>query len=165
MILAVDVDYREHTAKAAGVVVESWCDAEPSSIVISNIRDIADYEPGNFYLREMPCILQLIKENKLEPSIIVIDGFVWLGSESSPGLGMRLFDALKSKVNVVGVAKKAFKDTPKNTEVLRGKSAKPLYVTSAGISLEEAKRNIAQMDGIYRVPTLLKRADTECRKI
>ena len=41
----------------------------------------------------------------------------------------------------------------------RGSSRRPLYVSAAGMELQEAKRHIAQMHGKFRMPALLKRAD------
>jgi deoxyribonuclease V len=47
--------------------------------------------------------------------------------------------------------------------VLRGGSARPLYVTAAGLSADEAARRVRDMHGPYRIPTLLKRVDQLCR--
>ena len=44
-------------------------------------------------------------------------------------------------------------------ELLRGKSINPLYITSIGIDIETAKRNISKMFGDYRIPTILKELD------
>ena len=61
MILAIDVDYRDNnTAKAAGIVFENWTDEFPKATITTIISPIADYEPGQFYKRELPCILALL---------------------------------------------------------------------------------------------------------
>lgn len=164
MILAVDVDYRTSEALAAGICFDNWWDDKASQIYRSVIPEIEDYEPGGFYRRELPCILHLLKEHRLSPEVIVIDGFVYLGDKSRPGLGMYLYNALNQKVPVIGVAKKRFKGTTPDTELLRGKSANPLYVTAAGIDLETAKSQISSMHGKHRIPTLLTLADRECRR-
>ncbi len=163
MILAVDVDYRNTSAIAAGVCFASWEDPEPSDVLFSKIESIAGYESGEFYKREMPCIVRLLNEHHLSPSVIVIDGFVVLGEEERPGLGMHLFNELEQKIAIIGVAKTAFKGVKPETELLRGESKKPLYISAVGVALAEAKQCVASMHGRYRLPTLLKRVDYECR--
>ena len=49
--------------------------------------------------------------------------------------------------------------------IYRGDSAKPLFVTAVGMTLEEAKAHIASMHGEHRIPTLLRRVDQLCRGI
>lgn len=164
MILAVDVDYRKSEAKISGICFNNWADENSTQTYASIIYEIEEYDPGNFYRREMPCILHLLREHRLSPDLIVIDGFVYLGEESNAGLGLHLFNELEQKIPIVGVAKRPFKGTYANTEVLRGESLKPLFVTAVGIELNEAKNNILSMHGKHRVPTLLKEADRECRK-
>lgn len=159
MILAVDVDYRDRSAFIAGVAFENWRDACEKSILGSRLDDIKDYIPGQFYRRELPCILKLIEEHQLVPDLIVIDGFVYLDGKSRPGLGKHLYDALLGKISVVGVAKGPFKDIAQECELYRGTSKKPLYITSVGIPLTEAKDHIKSMHGEYRIPALLKKAD------
>jgi deoxyribonuclease V len=159
MILAVDVDYRGWSAFIVGVAFENWQDACEKSIFGSRLDDIEDYIPGQFYRRELPCILKLIEEHQLVPDLIVIDGFVYLDGRSRPGLGKHLYDALQGKIGVIGVAKRPFKDITRECELYRGTSKKPLYITSVGIPLTEAKDYIKSMRGKYRVPALLKKAD------
>lgn len=163
MILAVDVQYYGEHAVVAGVIFADWQDRTPAGEVITRVAVHAPYEPGEFYRRELPCILQLIVENDLEPDCIVVDGFVYLDGNNRPGLGRHLFDALEGKVAVIGVAKRAFGEIPAEFTIYRGESGRPLYVTAAGIDIEEAKRCIAKMHGRHRQPTLLKRADWLCR--
>ncbi|MGJ0431396.1 endonuclease V [Methylobacter sp.] len=159
MILAVDVDYRDRSAFIAGIAFENWQDASEKSIFGSRLDDIEDYIPGQFYRRELPCILKLIEEHQLVPDLIVIDGFVYLDGRSRPGLGKHLYDALQGKIRVVGVAKRPFNDIAQECELYRGASKKPLYITSVGIPLSEAKAYIKSMHGEYRIPALLKQAD------
>ena len=164
MILAVDVDYRDSCAYIGGVTFENWNDGVEKDTSVSFLDHIHEYIPGQFYLRELPCILRLIEEHKLKPEYIVIDGFVLLDGEGKPGLGKYLYDALNNKVAIIGVAKKPFKGMPSACEVYRGFSKNPLYVTSVGITLDDAKTFIRSMHGEYRVPTLLKRVDQVCRQ-
>jgi deoxyribonuclease V len=164
MILAADVDYRDDEAVIAGVLFESWNAASCSAICKTKCINIAAYEPGKFFKRELPCILQLIEEHALQPDVIVIDGYVYLDGISKPGLGKYIYDALDRKVPVIGVAKNPFNQIDSVFSILRGNSTKPLFVTCEGYNLEEAKRNIISMHGQYRIPTLLKLADSICRE-
>jgi deoxyribonuclease V len=164
MILAVDVDYREGYASAGGILFESWTDEIEKSCVTSTIQEVQDYVPGQFSRRELPCILRLLAEHRLSPSYIVIDGFVYLDGVSRPGLGKYLYDALASKIGIIGVAKTPFKGlTPGCCEIYRGNSKKPLYVTSAGVASQHARQFIRSMHGKFRIPTLLKKADQLCQ--
>jgi len=94
---------------------------------------------------------------------VVIDGYVWLGEPNHYGLGLYLYDALYKKVPIIGVAKNRFKDTPKECELFRGSSKKPLFITSVGVDLESAKKFIESMYGDYRIPKLLKKVDNLSR--
>ena len=163
MILAVDVDYRDGCAYIAGVTFDNWSDRNEKDIFVSFLDNVNEYIPGQFYLRELPCILRLIEEHTLKPEVIVIDGFVFLDDESKPGLGKYLYDALDQKVAIIGVAKKPFSGISAACEVHRGSSKNPLYVTSIGVMLDDAKTFIRSMYGDHRIPTLLKRVDTVCR--
>ena len=82
MLLAIDVQYEDDSAVAAGVLFSSWmdeaCDGKSSPpenrTVTKTVTGIAPYEPGNFYKRELPCILKLLDEVNLdEVTAIVID--------------------------------------------------------------------------------------------
>ncbi len=165
MLLAVDVHYpTRSSAMAAGVLFEEWSTAEPSQEIHTWVSDIQDYVPGQFYRRELPCLMTLIRSLEIMPETIVIDGFVTLGSDRGPGLGHHLYHELDGAASVVGVAKRPFKDTPRETEVYRGSSRKPLFVTSIGMELERAKSRVRSMHGAHRVPTLLKSVDRLCRE-
>jgi deoxyribonuclease V len=163
MNLAVDVHYRKEDAVVAGVTFADWHTCEPDQTLITQLSRVASYEPGQFYKRELPCILELLKQVNPLPNCIVIDGYVYLGSDAKPGLGKHLYDALQGQCVIIGVAKKRFKGTPVEAELFRGDSRRPLYVTSAGIDQAEAKQCIKNMCGVFRIPTLLKKVDQLCR--
>jgi deoxyribonuclease V len=163
MMVAVDVDYRASIAIVAGVIFDNWLDNKPVREITAQICEVKEYISGQFYQRELPCILELLQQINELPECIIIDGYVYLNPEKRPGLGKHLYDALQGKVAVIGVAKKPFKDMPPEIEIYRGKSKRPLYVTATGISAEVAKQHIAEMDGNNRLPTLLKRVDQLCR--
>ena len=167
-ILAVDVDYRtdvsgEEYACIAGVIFSDWRAQTESGSVISRVDRIEPYQPGEFYRRELPCILRLIEEHDLKPDVIVIDGFVYLDGQSAPGLGHHLYQHFNEKIPVVGVAKKPFRDISADYAILRGDSTKPLYITAAGIHSDTAMLHVKTMAGKHRLPTLLKKADNLCR--
>lgn len=163
MILAIDVFYRETSACTAGILFKQWEDFSFVSTHTSIATEINEYVSGEFYKRELPCILQLLQEHQLEPDIIIVDGYVYLDGHSKPGLGKYLYDALDGKVPIVGVAKSPFARSSAINEVLRGKSHKPIYVSCVGIKLEDVVKNIHLMHGTYRIPKLLKNADQLCR--
>jgi deoxyribonuclease V len=164
MLLAVDVDYRDDMAVAAGILFEDWEDSEPVREKALRIQEVADYVPGKFYQRELPCIWTITQHFEGKFDLVVIDGFVHLGPNKKPGLGWYLWDKMGRAIPVIGVAKSAFKGTPPEAALCRGSSQKPLYVTSVGISLFEAKARVGSMAGPYRIPTLLKRVDKLCRR-
>jgi len=128
------------------------------------IEQVAPYVPGSFYQRELPCLLAALERAALEPECVVVDGYVWLAPER-PGLGAKLFEALGSRVPVVGVAKTAFAGAESIAlPVLRGESQKPLLVTAAGMEPDLAAERVRSMHGRHRIPTLLKRVDRLCRE-
>jgi deoxyinosine 3'endonuclease (endonuclease V) len=107
MLAALDVHYLPRHAFAACVLFHAFTDAHETDTRVVRVADIAPYEPGAFYKRELPCLLAVLNTvSGLE--VIVIDGYVWLSADGKPGLGARLFEALNSRVAVVGVAKNAF---------------------------------------------------------
>jgi deoxyribonuclease V len=161
VIACFDVDYKADKAHIGGVLIRKWTDAAPFREYGKVIDDIADYVPGQFYKRELPCIIQLLDEIVEPIDLIVVDGYVWL-TDDKKGLGAYLYEALNQKIPVIGVAKNWFKD---NTaiQVLRGESKKPLFVTAAGFDAKIAAKKIEQMDGEFRNPTILKQVDQLCR--
>jgi deoxyribonuclease V len=163
VILAVDVHYPERGAIVAGVLFADWTSGAASATCITRLSDVADYVPGAFYRRELPCLLALLREHALSPGCIVIDGHVDLDADGRAGLGRHLFDALEGRIPVIGVAKTRFAGMSADCEVLRGDSARPLFVTAAGLSQTDAKAHVRAMHGAHRLPTLLKAVDRLCR--
>jgi deoxyribonuclease V len=47
--------------------------------------------------------------------------------------------------------------------VLRGNSARPLFVTAAGIEVTEAAATVVAMKGKFRLPDVLRRVDALAR--
>lgn len=162
MIAAVDVAYGPRGGVAAAVLFHTFGDAAPAGAHVATVADIAPYEPGAFYKRELPCVLAVLRAAG-PVEAVVIDGYVWLSADGRPGLGAHLFEALGGGTVVVGVAKTTFTGSAFAEPVLRGTSAKPLYVTAAGVAPAVAAGWIRGMAGAHRLPTLLQRADRLCR--
>ncbi len=56
MIAILDVDYRaDGTAVAACVTARDWADDKPLNEHTTLVPEVALYEPGQFYKRELPC--------------------------------------------------------------------------------------------------------------
>jgi len=162
MFAALDVHYGETHATTACVLFSSWGVATADDQFTTDTPIIADYRPGQFFRRELPCLLSAIETAAPAMEVIVVDGYVWLGRDR-PGLGWHLFEALQSDTAIIGVAKSAFADCDPAIPVYRGQSKKPLYVTAQGIAVEAAAAHIADMHGSHRIPTLLKLADRLAR--
>ena len=163
MFCGLDVFYRENSTVTACALFSAWTDAQPSSEKILISEGAAnDYQPGEFYRRELPYILAALATLQTAPAIVIIDGYVWLGAER-PGLGAHLFTALAQRAAVVGVAKRPFVGATA-VPVLRGDSRQPLFVSAVGISIEVAVDGVRNMHGPHRIPTLLKRVDRLSRE-
>jgi len=164
MIACVDTHYFDDHATTGVVLFDSWTDAQPVKTFRDQLAGVsAQYVPGEFYKRELPCIIAAIESQLEHIETIVIDGYVHLGIDQ-PGLGLKLFQELDERKTIVGVAKKAFHSASQAIAVTRGKSQMPLFVTAAGISADEAADKIRSMHGPYRIPTLLKLADAISRE-
>ena len=64
---------------------------------------------------------------------------------------------------MIGVAKSAFRTATHAIAVLRGTSARPLYVTTAGMPRADAAGLVRNMAGRHRIPDAIRRADTLAR--
>lgn len=164
MIACFDVDYKDEEKKAqiAGIILQKSTDETPLKAYTLQIEAVAPYEPGAFYKRELPCILQLLNQMTEPIDLIIVDSYVWLEG-SKKGLGAYLFEALAEGIPVIGVAKSKFRNAAA-IEVYRGDSQKPLFVTAAGISPAAAAWHVQHMAGPYRFPALLKYVDSLCRE-
>ena len=161
MIGAFDVHYlKDGRASTAAVLFSDYAAPEPAAVYTQMVSQVEDYLPGEFYRRELPCILTLIKKIREALDEMLVDGYVMLGKR--PGLGQYLYESFAGKIPVIGVAKSRFQGASA-AEVCRGRTKNPLYVTSAGMELQEASERIRSMHGPYRVPTLLKQVDLLAR--
>src|SRR4051794_38890173 len=154
MIAFLDVDYRECGAVAAAVLARDWADPVPAAEVVAHVAAVADYVSGEFFRRELPCLLTVLGRCPTQPDVVVVDGYVWLGPDR-PGLGARLHEALGGGVPVVGVGKTSFLSArPVAVPIHRGGSKQPLSVTAVGIDTALAAEAVRTMHGPHRIPTL-----------
>src|SRR5690348_16085214 len=111
-IVSLDVDYRANaTAQAAAVAFNDWQTATPIEQVVVPVANIAPYVPGQFYKRELPCLRAALQALSRPPTLVLIDGYVWLTTPTDPGLGAHLFVALGQSTPIIGVAKTKFHTT------------------------------------------------------
>lgn len=166
MIHIFDTYYYENFAKTVSLSIRNWTDEEVVSIISDEIEIKSDYKSGEFYKRELPCLLSLISKMDIkEGDIIIIDGYVSLNNIGKKGLGGYLYEALKQKYPVIGVAKNKFSEIDdERISILRGTSEKPLFITSKGIDNKLASSFIRNMKGGFRIPELLKKVDQLTRK-
>jgi deoxyribonuclease V len=121
---------------------------------------VLPYQPGEFYRRELPAIRAVLAgAGKL--ALLVVDGYVDLDAEGRPGLGAHAH--AEFGVPVIGVAKTRFRTASHAVEVRRGRSARPLLVTAAGMPAAEAATLVRRMAGPFRIPDALRRADALAR--
>ena len=163
MLVCLDAHYRETAAVAAGVYFADWRDSSGVEEVIRRIPLVEPYRPGEFFRRELPCLLRVLDGTKHDLECAIVDGYVWLDARGGRGLGAHLHRALGGRVSVIGVAKSRFRRETPAVAVVRGRSKRPLYVSAAGMDERVAAERIKSMHGAFRLPTLLKRADELCR--
>jgi deoxyribonuclease V len=161
MFAAADVHYPPSGGARAALVLAS--DAGFATIVSEKtvfVEEVAPYQPGEFYRRELPPLRAVLADvDKLD--LLIIDGYVTLHPDGRPGLGA--YAHAEFGVPVIGVAKTRFAPAAHAIPVLRGKAKRPLYVTSAGIPPTDAADLVRTMTGKFRVPDALRRADSLAR--
>jgi len=167
-IAVLDVHYESTGARAACVLAESWQSKSPSRTYVQDLGTAKPYEAGNFFRRELPSLLSVLRLLSSLPDAIVVDGYVWLSSVRRPGLGAHLYEALGKATPVVGIAKSAFAGAHVSSavaRVFRGTSRIPLFVTAAGMDLRLAEQCIREMAGKHRIPEMMKIADQLSRGV
>jgi deoxyribonuclease V len=120
------------------------------------LTDVAPYEPGAFFTRELPA-LRAVLDGAGPLALLIVDGYVHLDPDGRRGLGAHAHEAFG--VPVVGVAKTAFHSATHAVSVRRGSAQRPLYVTAIGIAVDEAVTLVREMAGPYRLPDALRRVD------
>ena len=124
------------------------------------VARVSPYRPGEFYLRELPS-LRTVLEDLSGLGLLVVDGYADLDPDGRPGLGARAH--AEFGIPVIGVAKSRFRTAIHAVPVVRGSSARPLFVTSAGMPADDAADLVRRMAGRHRLPDALRRADTFAR--
>ncbi|MFK7749581.1 MAG: endonuclease V [Kordia sp.] len=164
MIAAIDIHYKETYAKAVCVVF-NWSDETPKHIYTAKITEVAPYVSGEFYKRELPCILKILEQVDITTlEAVIVDGHVFVANDKKYGLGGYVWEALDKKVPIIGIAKKSFIHTEKvATPIKRGTSESPLFVSCIGIAKETVLEKIKLLHGEYRMPTILKQVDAVSR--
>jgi len=164
VIAIVDAAYGNEASAAACVMAAGWESGAAISEFTHRDGPAADYQPGEFYRRELPLIVSVLAMLPRKPDTVVIDGYVWLGVEGRKGLGAHLHEALNAGSAIVGIAKTKFEGASYwAARVLRGSSENPVFVTAAGLAIEEAVAGVKRMHGEHRIPTLAGRADRLAR--
>jgi deoxyribonuclease V len=164
MKACLDVDYRDPNALAACCLFSDWADEESYRDVTAWISGVAPYVPGEFYKRELPCLLAVLRAVSEPLDLILVDSYVWLQDEEHPGMGAHLYQALGGQVPVIGVAKTRYFSAGTAQEIVRGTGHSPLYVSAAGVPVDQAATWVLAMHGASRVPTLLRRVDHLARQ-
>lgn len=160
MKVCIDAYYQENNALVAAILFENWDDEKGLKTYFATLHSISDYTPGQFYLRELPCIMAVLEKIEEPIDTILLDSYVQF-SETQKGLGAHLYESIEKtpKPVIIGIAKTKFWGAQEVAEVLRGKSKNPLYITAQGIDIQTAAQYIAAMSGEHRIPTLLKEVD------
>lgn len=158
-----DVKYYDDYAIIGFVFFENHTSEIPFKTGQFRHDKIEPYVSGEFYKRELPCLLTAIKNIDEKLSLIYIDANVWLGDRLR-GLGCYLYESLDSDIPVIGVSKTSFHNSDKQVvPVLRAQSKNPLYVSSIGIETPVAAKMVFEMHGSFRLPTMIKLADSMSR--
>lgn len=158
---AADVHYLPSGGARAAAVLAA--DASFACLLADRTQltaEVLPYQPGEFYLRELPP-LRAVLAGLSGLALLVVDGYADLDPGGRPGLGARAHAELG--VPVIGVAKSAFRSATHAIPVLRGASARPLYVTAAGLPRADAAELVRRMAGPHLLPDALRRADTLAR--
>jgi len=161
LFVAVDVHYMDDcTARAAMVAAldsrfSLVCGTETAVVTVD-----APYRPGDFYRRELPPLKAVLPLSGAL-ALVVIDGYADLDAAGRPGLGAHVHAEFGAPV--IGVAKTLYRTATHAAPVLRGRSARPLYVTAAGMSVADAARLVSEMAGPFRLPAAVRLADRLAR--
>jgi deoxyribonuclease V len=161
LFAAVDVHYLDDgSARAALVAARDQRFSVVTRTQTAIVGASARYQPGEFYLRELPPLRAVISAVG-GLALIVVDGYVDLDPAGRPGLGAHVH--AEFGVPVVGVAKSPFRTATHAIPVCRGQSSRPLYVTAAGMAVADAAYLVAEMAGRFRLPDALKHVDRLAR--
>ena len=158
---AADVHYlRTGGARAAAVLAADAAFAHVLAERTAVLPGVPPYRPGEFYRRELPP-LRAVLDDVSGLGLLVVDGYADLDPSGRPGLGAHAH--AEFGIPVIGVAKSRFRTATHAVPVVRGSSARPLFVTAAGMPRAHAADLVRRMAGRHRLPNALRRADTLAR--
>ena len=157
----VDVQYGpDATARAALAVYADLAFGEVISDRVAEIRDVAAYEPGAFFRRELPALRAVLGPGH-GLALLIVDGYVDLDPTGRPGLGLHV--SREFAVPVIGIAKTRFRAATHALPVLRGEARNPVFVTATGFDLRDAADVVAGMSGRFRLPDAVRHVDRLAR--
>lgn len=166
MKIIFDVCYNFMPATVAAITFEDYTSNKIVNKYMTSYHIPAEeYESGQFYKRELPCLQKLWNgipyKVKNEIDTVIVDGLydLWDGR---PGLGHHFRDWLLSEgynVEVIGIAKKKFKNIfPTITDVVRGNATTPIHVNGSD-KTKDYGALVKSMYGSYRIPWIVKEVD------
>lgn len=162
LFVAADVHYLPSGGARAAAVMAT--DASFGHLLADRtalVADVQPYQPGQFYRRELPP-LHAVLDGLDAIRLLVVDGYADLDPAGRPGLGA--YAHAEFGVPVIGVAKTMFRTATHAVPVTRGdRSARPLFVTAAGMPRQDAADLVRSMAGRHRLPDALRRADALAR--
>ena len=124
LLAVTDVHYPASGGARAAAVLSH--DSRFDAVVderVAELDEVADYQPGRFYLRELPA-LRAVLGDATGLSLLIVDGYVDLEPDGRrPGLGAYCHEAFG--VPVIGVAKTPFQPATHALEVRRGGALRP----------------------------------------
>lgn len=160
-LAAVDVGYPAQGGAIAALVMSN--DPRFETITAEHVVEIATvqpYQPGAFYVRELPALRAVLAVSG-PVDLLIVDGYVNLDPSGRPGLGSHAHAVFG--VPVVGVAKSVFRPATHAVPILRGSSTRPLYITAAGLDVTTAADLVRNLAGPFRLPDALRRVDQLAR--
>jgi deoxyribonuclease V len=161
LFAAVDVAYlASGVARAAAVLARDPAFTDIAGERTALLPAAAPYRPGEFFLRELPPI-KAVLAGVAGLAMLVVDGYADLDPSGRPGLGAHAHADLA--VPVIGIAKTRFATATHAAPLLRGQSGQPVYITAAGLPLADAVSIVRAMQGPFRLPDAVRRADALAR--
>ena len=86
MKLVMDFQIHGDHALVAAVAFDDWAAPEGTKNYSLRIGHVEKPTKGELDLRALPWLVQLLDANGLQPEAIVMDGFVHLDAQETPGL-------------------------------------------------------------------------------